>query len=297
MNNKVVSVFAASFLLMGCDAGNSTESEKSAKELVNKSIANMIAVKGGEFLMGDFGPLVGENLPFSINQDDKIMHRVILTDFSISKIKVTNADYNEFLTLNNKPGLLINRMVRRHLSLIKDDYSVGVTWQQAKDYCLWLGKVSGKNINLPTEAQWEYAARSEGKYIPFATGNGKFEQGKNIPNIDQLAKYTDGIMLPLYPVGKYPPNPLGLYDMGLSGSEWTNDWYASDYYSKSPVNDPQGPDSGSKKVLRGYIRGDRQYALTMFRQAKYPIPDLEEDDDLKKYSAGPIYVFRCVVNN
>ena len=85
--------------------------------------------------------------------------------------------------------------------------------------------------------------------------------------------------------------------MGLSGSEWTNDWYASDYYSKSPVNDPRGPDSGSKKVLRGYIGGDRQYALTMLRQAKKPIPNFDEGDDDKTYGAGPIYVFRCVMSN
>jgi formylglycine-generating enzyme required for sulfatase activity len=182
-------------------------------------------------------------------------------------------------------------------SLQKDDYSVGVTWQQAKDYCLWLGKVSGKRIDLPTEAQWEYAARSRGKYLPFATNNGEFEPGKNIPDYATLEKYTDGFGFPLYPIGIYPPNPLGLYDMGLSGSEWTNDWYASDYYSKSPVNDPRGPDSGSKKVLRGYIGGDHQYALTMFRQASNPIPNFDEGDDDKTYGAGPIYVFRCVMSN
>ncbi len=71
--------------------------------------------------------------------------------------------------------------------------------------------------------------------------------GKNVPGKDELDKYIDGFGFPFYPVGKYPPNPLGLYDMGLSGSEWTNDWYASDYYSHSPVNDPQGPAQGTKK--------------------------------------------------
>ncbi len=69
--------------------------------------------------------------------------------------------------------------------------------------------------------------------------------------------------------------------MGLSGSEWTNDWYASDYYSHSPVNDPQGPAQGTKKVLRGYIGGDRQYALTMFRQSKLPVPKIDKDVTMK----------------
>ncbi|WP_049191966.1 formylglycine-generating enzyme family protein, partial [Serratia marcescens] len=115
---------------------------------------------------------------------------------------------------------------------------------------------SGKKIDLPTEAQWEYAARSRGQYLPFATDNGELEKGKNIPDEEQLDEYTDGLGIPIYPIGKYPPNPLGLYDMGLSGSEWVNDWYASDYYSHSPVKDPKGPSNGTKKVLRGYVGGD-----------------------------------------
>lgn len=190
-------------------------------------------------------------------------------------------------------NLPVNVLAKRHPSIQQGDYSVGVTWQQAKDYCLWLGKVAKKNVDLPTEAQWEYAARSQGKFLPFATNNGKFEPGKNVPDQDALDKYTDGIGLPIYPVGKYPPSPLGLYDMGLSGSEWTNDWYASDYYTKSRVKNPKGPSEGAQKVLRGYIGGDRQYGLTMFRQSQNPVPDA----DYEKYGVGPIYVFRCVINN
>ena len=159
-----------------------------------------------------------------------------------------------------------------------------------------LGKESDRNIDLPTEAQWEYAARSRGQYIPFATNNGEFLPGKNIPSQDELSEYTDGAGIPIYPVGKYPPNPLGLYDMGLSGSEWTNDWYASDYYSHSPVNDPQGSVKGTEKVLRGNVGGDRQYALTVFRQSDLPVPKINKDDDYEKYGVGPQYVFRCVIN-
>ncbi len=296
MRKLIVVASVAAGLLTGCDQKSTGKRETLSEALVAKSLSNMVPVKGGEFLMGDFGPLVGQKLPFSINQDDKVLHKVVLSDFSISKYKVTNDDYNKYLQITGVKKPPINILLKDYPSLQKSDYSVGITWQQAKDYCQWLGKESGKKFDLPTEAQWEYAARSRGQYLPFATNNGEYLPGKNVPGKDELDKYTDGFGFPFYPVGKYPPNPLGLYDMGLSGSEWTNDWYASDYYSHSPVNDPQGPAQGTKKVLRGYIGGDRQYALTMFRQSKLPVPKINKDDDYEKYGVGPQYVFRCVVN-
>ncbi|EQA1622878.1 formylglycine-generating enzyme family protein [Enterobacter asburiae] len=296
MNKKLIIIAAGVCFLAGCDQGNAAADTPAAKALADKSVANMVPVQGGEFLMGDFGPLVKEKLPFSIQQDDKKLHKVILSDFAISKFKVTNADYSSYIESRGIKTLPVGPFMKSHPSLLKGDYSVSVTWQQAKDYCQWLGKVSGKRIDLPTEAQWEYAARSRGQYLPFATNNGEFERGKNIPNEDQLYEYTDGVGLPFYPIGKYPPNPLGLYDMGLSGSEWVNDWYESDYYSHSPVNDPQGPENGTQKVLRGYVGGDSQYALTMFRQSKLPVPKINADDDYEKYGVGPQYVFRCVMN-
>ena len=297
MNKTIIIIVASSCLLTGCDQINVTANDKYAKDLVNKAIANMISVEGGEFLMGDFGPLVGEKLPFSIHQDDKELHKVILSDFAISKFKVSNDDFNIYLKITNKKKPPMNILVKDYPSLQKGNYPAGITWQQAKDYCQWLGKESGKKIDLPTEAQWEYAARSRGQYLPFSTNNGEFLPGKNFPSQDELDEYTDGMGLPIYPLGKYPPNPLGLYDMGLSGSEWTNDWYSSDYYGHSPVRNPLGPEKGTKKVLRGYIGGDHQYALTMFRQSKLPIPKIDKDDNYEKNGVGPQYVFRCVVNN
>ena len=294
MKNKCIPFYIFTLILTGCDQKNYAIDNLS-KDLVNRSFSNMIPVQGGEFLMGDFGPLVGDKLPLSIHQDDKKLHKVILSNFSISKYKVTNNDFNNYLIVTGKKKPPDDITAKRHPLLKQGDYPVGVVWQQAKDYCQWLGKKSGKKIDLPTEAQWEYAARSRGNFFPFATDNGKFEPGVNIPNYDDLMKYTDGVGLPIYPIGKYPPNPLGLYDMGLSGSEWTNDWYAEDYYSTSSEKDPKGPENGEEKVLRGYIGGDRQYALTMFRQSSPIIPD--GLDDYKRYGVSQTYVFRCVIND
>ncbi|WP_180863735.1 SUMF1/EgtB/PvdO family nonheme iron enzyme [Klebsiella pneumoniae] len=296
MRKLIVVASVAAGLLTGCDQKSTGKRETLSEALVAKSLSNMVPVKDGEFLMGDFGPLVGQKLPFSINQDDKVLHKVVLSDFSISKFKVTNDDYNKYLQITGIKKPPINILVKEYPSLQKDDYSVGVTWQQAKDYCQWLGKESDKNIDLPTEAQWEYAARSRGQYLPFSTNNGNFELGSNIPEQKKLDEYTDGYGFPIYPIGKYPPNPLGLYDMGLSGAEWSNDWYSTDYYSHSPVYDPQGPVKGNEKVLRGYVGGDRQYALTIFRQSSQPVPKFAGRDDYQKFGVSPLFVFRCVIN-
>ncbi|HFZ1035893.1 TPA: formylglycine-generating enzyme family protein [Klebsiella pneumoniae] len=296
MRKLIVVASVAAGLLTGCDQKSTGKRETLSEALVAKSLSNMVPVKGGEFLMGDFGPLVGQKLPFSINQDDKVLHKVVLSNFSISKFKVTNDDYNKYLQITGIKKPPINILVKEYPSLQKDDYSVGVTWQQAKDYCQWLGKESDKNIDLPTEAQWEYAARSRGQYLPFSTNNGNFELGSNIPEQKKLDEYTDGYGFPIYPIGKYPPNPLGLYDMGLSGAEWSNDWYSTDYYSHSPVYDPQGPVKGNEKVLRGYVGGDRQYALTIFRQSSQPVPKFAGRDDYQKFGVSPLFVFRCVIN-
>ena len=296
MRKLIVVASVAAGLLTGCDQKSTGKRETLSEALVAKSLSNMVPVKGGEFLMGDFGPLVGQKLPFSINQDDKVLHKVVLSDFSISKFKVTNDDYNKYLQITGIKKPPINILVKEYPSLQKGDYSVGVTWQQAKDYCQWLGKESDKNIDLPTEAQWEYAARSRGQYLLFSTNNGNFELGSNIPEQKKLDEYTDGYGFPIYPIGKYPPNPLGLYDMGLSGAEWSNDWYSTDYYSHSPVYDPQGPVKGNEKVLRGYVGGDRQYALTIFRQSSQPVPKFAGRDDYQKFGVSPLFVFRCVIN-
>ncbi len=99
MRKLIVVASVAASLLLGCDQKSTDKRETLSEALVAKSLSNMVPVQGGEFLMGDFGPLVGQKLPFSINQDDKVLHKVVLSDFSISKFKVTNDDYNKYLQI------------------------------------------------------------------------------------------------------------------------------------------------------------------------------------------------------
>ncbi|MGV8916511.1 MAG: formylglycine-generating enzyme family protein [Pseudomonas sp.] len=288
---KLSASISTVLLLMGCDGAPISNEVQGAKRLVEKSLFNMVVVEGGEFLMGDFGPLVGEMLPFTRHQDDKKLHKVILDDFMISKYKVTYEDYEVFRAHTNGRKLIVG-LSKSYPKIIEGNVSASVPWQQAKDYCLWLGKYSGRKIDLPSEAQWEYAARSRGQYFPFATDDGTLNEGQNVPSVEEKEKMID-VSFPFYPIGLYPSNPLGLYDMGLSGTEWTNDWYAEDYYWHSPVNNPQGPSTGIEKVRRG--GGDFQRSLTMFRQSALLIP-VAKDFSYEERGITPNYVFRCVIN-
>ena len=132
------------FTLVTCDS--SSKKSELASELVKKSISNMTVVKDGELIMGDFGPLVGEHVPYSIQQDDKKLHKVILSRFMISKYKVTNKSYNMYLDITGKKRPSVSPFTKDYPLLLGDGYSAIATCQQAKDYCLLLGEQSGKKL-------------------------------------------------------------------------------------------------------------------------------------------------------
>ncbi|MGQ7940027.1 formylglycine-generating enzyme family protein [Paraburkholderia sp. D1E] len=259
-------------------ACSQTGQSPEAKALVKKSLADMVFVKGGTFKMGDFGPEVSpEKLPYTSQDENKPVHQVTLDGFSIGKYKVTYADFDIYTAATGKPSWPQDKISRPYRV---PTHPVGVPWQMAKDYCQWLGKESNLPVDLPTEAQWEYAARSGGKPVVFATDNGKYEPDRNFPSAgtiaDKLAPGVGIVQRYLYPVGKYPANPLGLFDMGFDGRDWMNDWFSADYYAKAPAKNPQGPASGTKKVIRGAEGGNDETAMTMYRYgtepAGHPIP-------------------------
>jgi formylglycine-generating enzyme required for sulfatase activity len=140
---------------------------------------------------------------------------------------------------------------------------VDVTWNDAVAFCEWLSKKEGKKYHLPSEAQWEYAARG-GTKTRYWSGDDPDSLAKiaNTADADFFAKFPnyypkdktlsahDGFALPA-PVGSFSANPFGLCDIHGNVWEWTNDWYAKDYYANSPVDDPPGPASGGEKVRRG----------------------------------------------
>jgi formylglycine-generating enzyme required for sulfatase activity len=112
-----------------------------------------------------------------------------------------------------------------------------VSWHDANAYAQKVGK------RLPTEAEWEYAARGGNKSKGYTYSGGN--------NLDAVGWYNDNSRSKTHPVAQKQPNELGLYDMSGNVWEWCSDWYDKGYYSRSPQNDPQGPNSGKYRVLRG----------------------------------------------
>lgn len=193
---------------------------------VGKDGYPMVKIPEGDFLMGsDKG-----------EPDEQPVHKVYLDAFYIDVFEVTNAQYKKFLeATKHKPPKYWNDS--RYNA--PDQPVVGVTWQDAMDYCKWAGK------RLPTEAEWEKASRGGlvGKEYPWGDEE----------KIEALASDTDVNpgLASAYPVGSFEPNGFGLFDVERNVWEWCSDWYDEEYYSKSPEKNPKGPISGDRKVLRG----------------------------------------------
>jgi len=124
-----------------------------------------------------------------------------------------------------------------------NDPVVLMSWNDAAAFFRWLSKKEGRTYRLPTEAEWEYACRA-GTATRYGFGDADAELGR-------YAWYVGNAERRTHPVGQKKPNAWGLYDTHGNAWEWCGDWYAADYYGKSPQSDPQGPASGQARVVRG----------------------------------------------
>jgi formylglycine-generating enzyme required for sulfatase activity len=264
---------------------------------------NLKFVEGGSFQMGDFGHLHSEErLPYSSAADNKPLHKVTLDSFSMSAYKITYEDHDVYAETAGLPKVGMDDITKdfRH-----PKSAASLTWQGARDYCQWLGKQLNLPMDLPTEAQWEYAARNRGQFWVVATDNGKMELGRNAFSFDARSAYAKqhGLtrLAPSLPQGHFPPNPLGLYDMFTEGLEWMLDWYAEDYYAKSPEKNPKGPAKGKEKVLRSsrggsgenLIMGD---GLSITRSHRAPNGDRGYKPSYGTILPGYGTTSRCAVN-
>lgn len=190
--------------------------------------AGMVTIPGGTFIMGKESESGANFSP---------AHLVEITAFHMDQYKVTNQEYAEFCTAT---GHRLPEFWNVDVFRCGEDYPtypvVGISWYDASKYAQWAGK------RLPTEAEWEYAARGglAGKEYP----NGD-NWDKKTP-VNQPGSWVNWIE----PVGQFEPNGFGLHDIAGNAWEWTADRYAGDYYAHSPKTDPPGPEKGTSRVIR-----------------------------------------------
>jgi len=299
----IVSVVALA--LTACDDSESSQApevnepanQQAVEALIQKTMDNLVFVEGGSFEMGDFGPIdpKAEGLPYSPHMDNKYLHTVTLDSYSIAAYQVSYADYDVYSEATGREKINTDGFDGKYRA---PDVPAGVDWYQARDYCQWLAEQTGVPFALPTEAQWEYAARSRGGFYPFATNDGLLEQGRNFPTLDEVRKSTPAnrISSP-HTIGLYPPNPLGVYQMGLNGFEWVSDWYDDNYYQNSPEHNPKGPPSGEERVERGASYGEAGRAKLVVNRRSSP-PDASAVLPNGEIMNGPYmnHTLRCAVN-
>lgn len=231
-------------------------------------LPELALIPAGEFVMGSE----------DAEEDERPPHRVHVDDFLLGVHPVTNLEYARFVreTGHRAPAiyelpLVVTAGNRERERAFRSsgqpyvwtesdpprdrlDHPVTlVRWDDAVAYCAWLSAATGRAVRLPTEAEWEKAARGglDAKRFPWGD-----RLDRNLANFlsDPAQKASQGTT----PCRSYPPNGYGLFDMTGNVWEWVHDWYDSGYYSSSPPRNPDGPDQGPLRIVRGgaWLVGD-----------------------------------------
>lgn len=190
-------------------------------DLARRSRDGLVFVEGGSFRMGNYQTQF--RAPDGTVQDgwaadhspDQPTADVTLNGFYLSARETSYADFNLYLTRTGQPALIADQGYHKHLP----DRAAEITFEEATRYCAWLGQHTGLDLRLPTEAEWEYAARSRGLTPIWGTDDGGFHRGVNVvaSGRDLTPDETDP------PIGTFPPNPLGLYNLADGLYEWVSD--------------------------------------------------------------------------
>ena len=252
-----------------------TVAEGLEKEVKGKDGAPMVLIPEGPFPMGvPHGDRDG-------GRDEYPRHDVFVNNFYIDKFELTNSRYLEFVKATNHRVPQNPKNATRNLwqgdtitESLADRPVINVDWADANAYCQWAGK------RLPTEAEWEKAAKG--------TADRRFPWGNVEPTNKHLNFNQQWIgEKTLMPVGSYEAgkSPFGVYDMAGNVWEWVNDWYDAKYYEKSPAKNPMGPESGTKRVLRGSGWQNETPTVRIFTR-------VDSDPTIRNESTG----FRCAMD-
>ncbi len=196
----------------------------------SQNYPDMVLVEGGTFSMGN---------EHSGGWDNEYpLHRVTVKAFKIAQTETTVAEWQTFCKATGRSMPPAPRW-----GWIENHPIVNVSWEDAVAYCNWLSQTLNSHYRLPTEAEWEYAARGG------RLGNGtQYSGGTSMRNVGWCDVNSGD---KTHAVATKKANELGLYDMSGNVWEWCGDWYDEEYYNSSPAVDPKGPNSGNYRVLRG----------------------------------------------
>ncbi len=264
---KLVSILLLSMMLLTVNAQE--ERTFSANGVTFK----MKYVVGGTFTMGATKEQGSE-----AEEKEKPIHKVTLTDFYIGQTEVTQALWMAVMGSNPSEFRGYDRPVEN------------VTWDDCQAFIAKLNELTGARFRLPSEAEWEYAARggSKSKRFKYAGSNNyslvswsadavESALAKDVPYTldvvasDETMPTAEEVTRCTSFVGMQAPNELGIYDMSGNVWEWCNDWFDESYYRVSPADNPKGPSSGTNRVLRGGSwRSGEWYSRVSNRNADVP---------------------------
>jgi formylglycine-generating enzyme required for sulfatase activity len=251
--------------------------ERAARDDLGK-IEGMAFIRGGDYWIGSEEG----------QEDESPRHRVTLKPYRIGKYEVTNAEYCLFLNEKKAAGEIEERWININdddcgIEDVEGTYAakqgremqpvVELTWWGAQAYCEWKGG------SLPTEAEWEVAARGGFEDKKYPWGDEIDEHRANYNYTEEWRNHS------MKNVGQYPPNGYGIYDTCGNAWEWVYDWYDEKYYEVSPEDNPRGPESGKQRCVRGGCWADVPKSLRNANRGKF------RPENQRGYLS-----FRCVIH-
>ena len=247
--------------------------------MADESLLHVARIAAGEFVMGaDDG-----------EEDERPVHRIYLDDYAIGICPVTNAEYAQFVRETGHPSPALRRLPQMVSGPLESDFralAAAYSWnngtppegrdrhpvtlvgfEDAAEYCAWLAAKTGQAVRLPTEAEWERAARGGLEARRFPWGDTlDADRAHFLP--DAAVKAARGTAA----VGTYPPNAFDIHDMAGNVWEWVSDWYSPTYYARAQYINPQGPDNGPMRIVRGgaWVNTDGRYLRCAYRHKVPP---------------------------
>lgn len=256
------------------------EKDKRKRVSEEKVLGEMVLLSGGTFWMGlsekevekahRLGKENGVRNTGQILDTEMPRHKVTVKPYYIDKFEVTNQQFAQFV---KEAGYKPQGDWAKYNTPGRESHpAILVTWYDAHAYAKWAGK------RLPTEAEWEFAARGgfENKLFPWGDDISKDQADYSAKQAFSYAQ------IHTMEVGSYPPNSFGIYDMSGNAGEWCFDWFGENYYSKSSEENPTGPDQGEKMVVKGGAWGTVAFYLRASSRGSF-----------KPYSYDYRIGFRC----